>query len=505
MNKFFILLLSILFISNFQSQQLKPEIYKTPIELNNISGDWGTDIAVSNFQPFGKFSGIQRSNGTIYVAIPDTNLVAGRCLVILSSTNLGSTWSIVSSVSPVSIIPKAKMVRSGLDSIYCLFQFGASVYCWNIINNNFNAFSTITVRDFDAAATSTGAVYIFCDQLGNNDLRRYGTTNGGVTWPVTGYIDANAAGVKIYMSGNGDTLTLNYYGPVLADTAKSVLRAVRYRETSPGTMAVTGSFLNAVTNTSVSKTEFQSVYYGGTIWLIWAEGLTGAIDIKAMVSNNSGGTYGTEFLVAGNTNVDEYWFEAKHYTLGTGGCEIAYYSDSLQAGPPTNGTDRIMYRYSNLTTPGTFSSPVSISEHPPGWSARGYIPAMIELYPTSDVGVLWVGLDGANNKVYWDRYSAVVGVNPKGEIVPQNYSLAQNYPNPFNPNTKISFEIPKDEFVTIKVYDLLGKEVSVLISKDMKKGIYEIDFNGIRLSSGLYFYKMTAGDFTDVKKMILIK
>lgn len=484
------------------SAQLKVETIK-PGTYEPVITDWAADVVISNTEPFGKISGVQKtSTGTIYVAIPDTNIISNRCLVIYTSTNQGATWAPLANITPAAIVPKTKMIRSGLDSIYCLFLFGSSVYCWNVINNNFNPFSTIAVRDFDAAATSTGAVYIFCDQLNNNDLRRYGTLNGGITWPVTGYIDANAAGVKIYMSGNGDTLVLNYWGPVLADTAKSVLRTVRYRETVPGTMAVTGSFMNAVTNTAVSKTEFQSVYYSGNIWLFWAEGLTGAIDIKCMLSTNSGVSYGTEFLVGGNPNVDEYWFEAKHYATG---CEIAYYSDSLQSGNPTNGTDKILYKYANLITPGTFTGTTQISEHPPGWSARGYIPAMIEMYSTTDVGVIWVGLDGSNKRVYWDRYSAVVGINAKTEGLPQDYVLGQNYPNPFNPSTKIQFNLPKDEFVSIKVYDVLGKETAVLISKDMKKGIYEIDFNASHLSSGIYFYKITAGNFVDVKKMILMK
>ena len=504
MNKFLILLLSILFVSNFQSQQLKPEIYKTPIELNNTSGDWGTDVAVSNFEPFGKLSGVQRSNGTIYAAIPDTNLVAGRCLVVLSSTNQGSTWSIVSSVSPVSIIPKTKMVAKD-DSVYCFFIFGSTLYCWNVINNNFNTYTGYTtIRDFDVTISSTKSIYIIVDLNNNNDIRLASTTNGGVSWAGAIFLSSTGANPKIYMSGTGDTALLNYYGPPLADTLTSAIRNVRYRESAAGTLSIVGSFTSPVA-AGTTHDQFQGVIYGGKSWIFYTSGLTGNIDLNCIQSNDNGTTYGTAFSIGSLPGRDEYWFEAKHFLLGTGGVEIAFYSDSLQSGPATNASDKIMYSYANLTTPGTFSSPVSISEYPPGWSARGYIPAMIELYPTSDVGVLWVGLDGANKKVYWDRYSAVVGVNPKGEIIPQIYSLGQNYPNPFNPSTKIEFTLPKDEFVIIKAYDVLGKESAVLLSKDMKKGSYVIDFNAAKLSSGVYFYKMTAGDFTDVKKMILIK
>jgi hypothetical protein len=338
----------------------------------------------------------------------------------------------------------------------------------------------------------------------NNDVRVYGSANGGVSWPNSVYISSAAAFGKIYMSGTGDTSIINYYTGIVADTFSCAIRSVRYRESASGTLSIVGSFTSPVA-AGTQKTQYQSVIYGGKAWIFYTTGITGSIDLNFVQSNDNGTTFGSSATIGALPGRDEYWFEAKHFLMGTGGVELAFYSDSLQAGPSTNASDKIMYSYANLTTPGTFGTAVSISEHPPGWSARGYFPAMVELYPTSDVGVVWVGLDGSNNRVYWDRYNAVVGVNPKGEVVPQNYSLSQNYPNPFNPSTKIEFTLPKDEFVTIKVYDILGKESEVLLSKDMKKGSFVIDFNASRLSSGVYFYKITSGDFTDVKKMILMK
>jgi len=88
---------------------------------------------------------------------------------------------------------------------------------------------------------------------------------------------------------------------------------------------------------------------------------------------------------------------------------------------------------------------------------------------------------------------------------PAEFSLGQNYPNPFNPTTTIRIQVPKDNDVMIKVYDILGKEVATLLNQNMKSGTYEITFDGKSLSSGTYFYKMTSGDFTDIKKMVLIK
>lgn len=87
---------------------------------------------------------------------------------------------------------------------------------------------------------------------------------------------------------------------------------------------------------------------------------------------------------------------------------------------------------------------------------------------------------------------------------PSKYSLSQNYPNPFNPSTKISYQISKDEFVTMKIYDNTGREVMTLVSEMQTAGYHTVDFKS-NLSSGTYFYKIVAGSFTDTKKMTVIK
>ncbi len=94
--------------------------------------------------------------------------------------------------------------------------------------------------------------------------------------------------------------------------------------------------------------------------------------------------------------------------------------------------------------------------------------------------------------------------------MPSDYTLSQNYPNPFNPTTLIKFSVPKDDFVTIKVYDIIGKEITTLFSGYTKSGIHTLSWNGIdqngkQVSSGSYIYQMTAGEFSQSKKMIYIK
>jgi photosystem II stability/assembly factor-like uncharacterized protein len=89
--------------------------------------------------------------------------------------------------------------------------------------------------------------------------------------------------------------------------------------------------------------------------------------------------------------------------------------------------------------------------------------------------------------------------------IPRNYSLSQNYPNPFNPSTKIKYAIAGRQMVSLKVYDLLGNEIKTLVNELKQPGVYEVTFDGSRLSSGIYFYKLQSGSFTQTRKFILLK
>ena len=87
----------------------------------------------------------------------------------------------------------------------------------------------------------------------------------------------------------------------------------------------------------------------------------------------------------------------------------------------------------------------------------------------------------------------------------KDFYLSQNYPNPFNPTTNISYSISQRSFVTLKIYDVLGNEITTLINKEMQSGSYEVEFDASNLPSGIYFYQIRAGAFVDTKKLILLK
>jgi hypothetical protein len=99
----------------------------------------------------------------------------------------------------------------------------------------------------------------------------------------------------------------------------------------------------------------------------------------------------------------------------------------------------------------------------------------------------------------------VTDVQDVTETLPTAYSLEQNYPNPFNPSTKINFSIPESGLVTMRIYNSIGEEIGILLNEEKSAGTYQVDFDAEGLSSGIYFYSITAGSFTQTKKMILLQ
>jgi len=100
--------------------------------------------------------------------------------------------------------------------------------------------------------------------------------------------------------------------------------------------------------------------------------------------------------------------------------------------------------------------------------------------------------------------SSITGIEDEN-TTPVGYCLNQNYPNPFNPSTEISFSLAKSSFVNLEIYNSLGQKVAALINNKMNPGSYIVKFNASNLSSGIYYYKIQAGEFQSVKKMLLLQ
>ena len=154
----------------------------------------------------------------------------------------------------------------------------------------------------------------------------------------------------------------------------------------------------------------------------------------------------------------------------------------------------------------------------PSPMAKFYLPnTVVTLTAEADSGyefIEWTGdLTGSDNPttITMDEDKSITAVFEEetvgidNELIPKEYSLSQNYPNPFNPNTTINFALKNPGRTTLKLYDLMGRQVATLFDQEMNAGFHSIAFNDRTLASGMYFYRIVSGDFVATRKMLLMK
>jgi len=125
---------------------------------------------------------------------------------------------------------------------------------------------------------------------------------------------------------------------------------------------------------------------------------------------------------------------------------------------------------------------------------------VVQIYPEGSPPLLLTGM--IINGV---TYGNIVNVDKPKLSFPNKFKLYNNFPNPFNPTTTISFTVSEHSFITLKVYDILGNEVAVLINEEKPAGYYSVEFNAADLPSGIYIYRLTSGNYSSAKKLILLR
>jgi hypothetical protein len=145
----------------------------------------------------------------------------------------------------------------------------------------------------------------------------------------------------------------------------------------------------------------------------------------------------------------------------------------------------------------SFNNGVSFSPYSEGLADR----ASVEAFAVNETYMF----AGTDQHGVWRRVRPGVVSAEVNQNIPQDFHLSQNFPNPFNPSTKIRYSIPQSSGVVIKVFDMLGKEIATLVNEEKPIGTYTIEFNATNLPSGIYFYQLQAPNFTQTKKMILLK
>ncbi|MCI0448415.1 MAG: T9SS type A sorting domain-containing protein [Chlorobi bacterium] len=230
---------------------------------------------------------------------------------------------------------------------------------------------------------------------------------------------------------------------------------------------------------------------GNIVHLVWGDGRNGNLEIYYSRSGNRGVFWSPEVRLtnaAGESNGASLVMSQPYVHL--------VWQDSR------NGTSEIYYKRLNDNT--GWESDTRLTNN----SILDQIPSIA--VSNSQLHVAW-SADVDGTEIYYKRNPTgnPVGITSINSEIPGEFSLEQNYPNPFNPKTIINFQLPSSNsgsnYVTLKIYDMTGREVSTLVNQQLNAGSYSVDFDGSGLSSGVYFYRLHAGGFSDVKKMNLVK
>jgi hypothetical protein len=251
--------------------------------------------------------------------------------------------------------------------------------------------------------------------------------------------------------------------------------------------------------------------YVYNITLNYTEAQLGTIALEDSIrvaKSDNGGTSYTPYLVAG-TNPGEYQLNAAANTItvfGLTSLSIFTLTDGANALPVelasfTSNVDRNNVTLNWSTTMEENNSGFDIERKPVGvetWSKIGNITGSgttneVKNYSFNDRGVNTGKYNYRLKQIDYNgnfKYHALSGEVIVG--VPNDFKLSQNYPNPFNPTTKIDYDLPFDSKVGIRIYDMLGREVAVLVNDQIKAGYYTVQLNGINMASGTYFFRIIA-------------
>jgi len=469
------------------------------------------------------------------------NIIAGtKYYGVYRSTNLGNTWisSLQKEIS--SIVQFVDTLFVGTKTgIYKSTNLGIN---WTQTSINSDTVNTLSY-DIDNN-------YIFA---GVNNNKYYVSSNGGVNWKKdsinSGVQSVEAlslieSGGKVFAGVPGRGI---YY---------STNNGADWIQSSLNNLTVTSFTLNG--GNIYAGTTNNGLYYSSNNGNSWIPSSLNTGTVLSLMTKNNSIYAGTNNGILKSTNNGTNWFQTfitndSVYALtSTGNYIFAATNNGLRRssneGVNWSLVHNIYIRYMSLTCKGTYVfvgtsngiyvSPDNGSTWNPSYTGSIPIYAMTTygnnviagtnngVLLTTNNGTNWLNKNQgfslppsvksffvSNNYIYagtsysiWRRLlNDIIYVNLISEYIPSTYKLEQNYPNPFNPTTNIRYQIQKSGTVKISVYDMLGKEIETLVNEKQSPGTYEVSWNGSKYPSGVYYYKINSDDYTETKKMLMIK
>jgi hypothetical protein len=512
----------------------------------NGGQSWGTAVAITTSSSVDKeWIACDQTTGTyqnnVYMAHFYTATGSQR-VDFYRSTNNGTAWLGPNTIAPtVSTNPGPNIVVDWTGKVYVFITiYGGAVY--RVSTDGGATFgSTLSAASYiePGVYNSTTGRYLVKNNIRTNGHPQAATdlSNG----PYKGYV---------YIS-----YAANPPGP---DNANVYVA----RTTNGGASFEFPLLVNDDGTTTDQWMSDVSVDDAGRVWVYWYDSRNDPAsnlmtEFYGAVSTDGGATFSPNFKIS-NQNFNPYSIfenQGDHYYIGdyTGisgrtmtfpvysgqnnsrndycaylpdyGVSFRKASDNMTVSNtsvnyvriPMMGNYSGTVTYSAVVTPTPGTGSITMTWSPSNVKVLTGTPDSLKLSATTSSNcsygtytVTVTGVETGGPRTHTRTYTLIVGSTPSGinnnTQTAYQYNLYQNYPNPFNPSTSIEFFLPKQSLVNLKVYDIVGKEIATLVDNDMRKaGLHQVGFNGSNLSSGIYYYKITAGEFTDIKKMMLIK
>ncbi len=493
------------------------------------------------------------------VFISDSILFALTGSDLYRSNDDGSHWNTVDNVhSPSYMISYKNNLYGCSNGLGVIFSSDAGLTWKNINNGLFSEYAlSLVSNETDLFVGVQGGVYELGEDGKTWEPATYGIPNSG-GGPIYSFVtkgDTIFAGTGrgvIYSTdgggwwlyGNNEMFSNKIYAltlsgdTIFAGTNNGLFSSIdngqswNYINTGIPDTVINGflSYDNQILAFSKGSGIYSSLDNGNS-WNAINTGLTNN-NINALIKYNNNIIAGTDSGIFNSLDGDFYWQKMNNELNDKSIKSLAVNGSTIYAGTSKKGfyfsTDGGISWYPKNDFTGIMSFDYRSINSILIKGDTLLIGTSSGLFYSTINNLTWYhigGINDVNALTYSDRYLIAGGtsiwvsthvqimdVDKTNFPAPESFVLFQNFPNPFNPTTQIKYSIPKTSLVTIKVYDILGKEVTTLVNEEKSTGNYEIEFNGNNLStgrqglaSGIYFYRLQAGDFVETKKMILLK
>ncbi|MFC2093895.1 T9SS type A sorting domain-containing protein [Bacteroidota bacterium] len=344
-------------------------------------------------------------------------------------------------------------------------------------SNNGNGWDQTALTSYDIYSIATSGNYLFA---GTNDNGIYRSTDNGTTFTqvstITGDVCLAISGSYIFAGNTGAT-----GGVYLSTNNGNSWTKTSLISYCVKCIAINGSYIFAGTKNCVGGYGVYRSTNNGTNWTLTS---LNNQEIRSLAISGSNIFAGTQLNgVYLSTNNGNTWTQT---SLNTEWITSLIISGTNIFAGTDNGN--FFHSTDNGTT----------------WIPRNEgLPTVRSIYSLL-ISNSYIFLGTGGNSVWRRPTSEIIGIQNISTEIPSSFSLSQNYPNPFNPTTNIRFDLPRSGSVKLVVFDALGREVATLVNEKLAPGTYEVDWNGSEYPSGVYFYRIQAGDFVETKKMLLV-